>query len=336
MEKLQVVVCDHTAQYVCALVGYMSRKWPGRVEAAGFYDAGSAGEYCEAHGVDILLVGEEEFCMELAADDGRKVFVLCEDAGHPLVEGFACLDKYRPADETVRRILDEGSVREMPGDMHLQGAGLICVYSPGQIQEQTPFAVTLATVLGQDYRTLYVNLRENAGFARIFGREFKRDLSDLVYLTNRKSDMFRELVAQEICQDCGLVYLPPLENPSDIQQLGKKEWISFFERLTSQMGYEKVVVDLSGALPVFYDLLGQSEVTYVPTQMHPYGRAQLAQFEKRLEKMGYASINERIVRIRLPTVPGLYMAEDVMTGWTWGDMGDFVRELTSPVRMEAS
>ena len=331
MNKLKVVLYDHMEEYVSAMVHYLSENFDNETQTAGFSQREALFTYCRQESPDILLVEESLFEEELEELHAGQIILLTDDE---VVEGagrFPTIMKYQPADDVVRRIFScyEPSEDALAQSFASGKTKLISVYSPGQLKEQTPFAATLAMSLKRDYNVLYINIRENAGFEQIFERQYPKDLSDLIYLSNHKHESFRSLLAGMVYENQDLVYLPPMENPIDAMNLSKEEWMRFLNSLVSDSGYDYAVLDLSGIIPVFYEILMMSHKIYVPVETHPYGRAQLTQFEQRLKHKGLSELKEKMNRIRLSSVQGLFASQDVLTDWIWGDLGDYARSLVA-------
>ncbi len=327
MERLNMAVYDSMAQYVEALVGYITKEWFKEVSAVGFTQEDALFIYLKNKPPDILLA-EESLALNLknTGYDG-KVITLYEGI-IPQSPDIPGVEKYQPADELMRKVCEIYEPEEEEG--LIRGGGLrtdlYTVYSPGQLEVQTPFAATLAMCLARDSDTLYVNLRESAGFYGLLNREFSRDLSDLLFLNTHRNGSFCTILKSNIYEDHELKYLPPMENPSDASGFGKDEWMDFLEKLICESGYDNIVIDLSGSNPVFYEIIKKSTAVYLLTGSNAYEKAQQERFDKNVASRGLGRINDRIHRIRLPTFAGLYASADILSDWIWGDIGDYVRE----------
>lgn len=328
MEKTQVVIYDDAQDYVYALVQYVMQQCGETMEVAGFSDIASLEAYCAKSMPDVLLANAEAHQDVLKELRTGQLLWLCEetmaDAGD-----IPTIEKYQSAEEVVRQIYEHYQpAKQSVSAFATQGSTkIISVYSPGQMAEQTPFAATIAMHLKRDHKVLYVNLRENAAFEQILEKEYAKDLSDAIYLSNRRTEGFSGLLSSLVHENQDLVYVPPMEHPLDSVQLAKEEWMNFLEKLETESGYEYIVFDLCGMVPVFYEILLESQRIFIPMENNRYSKAQETQFERRLQHMGLEKLLLRMEKIQMPKMPELLQAEDMLTNWIWGDMGEFVREL---------
>ncbi len=327
MDKLKVAVCDSCERYVSALVRYMSEKYRAEILASGFTSTAPLLGYLEKTGADVILVEEGLWSKELD-ETKAQVIVLCDGRG-ALPEGVVTVEKYQAADEIVRQIY---ATYEPPkgsgGQIDITaGTRLICVYSPGHALGQTAFAATLSMCLNRQLRSLYVNLKENAAFDEIFDKEYQKDVSDMIYLSDKKRDSFRNMLSGTVEKDQDLTYIPPMEMAVDAVLLSREKWLNFLNLLANESGYDCVILDICGMLPIFYEILEASARIYVPLQDHEYGKARGRKFEKDLKKRQLEGVLEKLRRIKIPQMKELYEGDDLLNGWIWGDMGEYVRRL---------
>lgn len=314
---MRIIVYDRDESYAQRLVEYIlfQEEWEF---AAAFTEKEALIEHCRKEKAQLLLM-DEALWDEAFLTLSEKRILLSEKDGRQEGE-LPRICRYQAADELLREVhylcgdgRSEKSGRE-------KAAELYCVYSPSGHPRQSLFAWNLAKALNQG-RTLYLNLQENSGFEEIFAREYKRNLSDLLYLRQHRKGNIAELVKAVACEEDGLTYLPPMQNSADAFLMEGKEWEKFFEELRCECGFDLLVADVGVIFPGFWNFLQKSTYLFEPVLSFEYARIRQREFDRLLE-WKYPKLTKCVRRVQIPAADELLREQSSLTQ---SEMQDFVR-----------
>lgn len=173
---------------------------------------------------------------------------------------------------------------------------------------------------------LYLNLEEYSGFSRLTGERYHHDLSDVLYLYRQGACSWLRLKAM-VYSWGDLDYIPPVRYGEDLSQLDPDDMADLIERIATDSGYEKVLVDVGqmgkGAVPI----LKVCDGIYMPVKEDAVSRAKVEEFEEYLQAAGQERMMERIRKLKLPYHNTFGNRENYMEQLLWGELGDYVRQL---------
>ncbi len=319
---MRIVVYDREESYAQRLVQFIlyQEEW---TLAAAFTEREPLFAHCQQEKAELLLVAEELWEDALLPLSEKQILLSEKEEKGEKGEGeIPRICRYQAADELLREVhyLCGGRKNERRG--REREAKLYCVYSPSGHPRQSLFAWNLAKALNQG-KTLYLNLQENSGFEELFSREYKRNLSDLLYLRKHRRENFAELVKSVACEEDGLTYLPPMQNSADAFLLEGGEWEDFFEALRCECGFESLVADLGVIFPGFWQFLQKSSYLYEPVLSFEYARIRQREFDRLLE-WKYPRITKCVRRVQLPAEREALREH---SSFSQIEMQDFAREL---------
>ncbi len=320
MNKTEIVILDSMGDFVKGFSAYVNQNNRHNISVAGFWEINKCQEYLESHKTDVLLISEE-FANDFKTQVNCKTLITLDEEN-----GKGGIYKYQPADEIIREIF---AIYEI--QVQKIGSGrksrLIAVYSPCKSYYQTPFALTAAASLSANNQVLYLNFCENAGFETLFQRDYERDLSDLIYMSEHHEGNLSALIPAVSYTAEGFTYVPPVRNSADIFALDKSEWVRFINGIKFTSGFDIVILDIESMLPGFYEILNACEQIYAPYTLNYYNKARLTQFENLLACGEYEDLEKRLRLVNIPTLDGVFQSTDMLSAWQWGEIGEYVRDV---------
>ena len=303
---MTLALYDGMQTYACEMVRYLSQK-NSSLTAAVFFEKESLMRYCERQTPDILLVQEE------LADEGirnlpcGRLVLFKEDGCVPAPQQMQSdvpvrIGRYQSADEIYSQLLllchkQENRRTAVSGDTH--STAFTVFYAPGACHEQSALTEQYIRKKQTDGQILYLSLQENAGFSERFRRSCRRDLSDLLYLSRHREGDFGLLLQGFLCEDEGLIYVPPMEQSANAFFLTGQEWRTFFEHLRDESGFREIVFDLEFLFPGAYELLDLSDTVYILTRQGADREYRLRHFLRNCEKRFGREITRKMKEIRL-------------------------------------
>lgn len=348
MRKISIAVCDTDQAYGEKLGEWISLERKEQLLGCCFSSPEHFLEYQKCQEPDIVLLGKgfaghPEIIKQVKAQrekekkeyEKKGIFWMClyDFAGKeqlPEILGeLPVIEKYQPASGIVREIFacyqNYGKGDEEPIMLRRE---MIGIYSPGHSIWQTPFALTLAQILGQKERVLYVNLKECAGFSEWFQEEYVRDLLDVMYLGLTGEAGFSECIRSTVYSMEGFDYIPPAEDGGCLGEISREDYIKFTGLLAEKSGYDLVFLDFGMMIPGFFELLGGCSKIFIPTEPGELQEGPLQQFRQMVARQGNPELKEKISYLALPHLTeSTCQGKQWMHQWMWGELGDYTRRL---------
>ena len=252
----------------------------------------------------------------ITLDDGNGV---CED---PVIE------KYRPAEETLRGILevymeyaDEDSMTMIkPSGAK---AKLIGVFSPVRRCYQTTFSVLMGRLLSDRGKVLYLSFEFCEGSEELIPPDRTGNLSDLVYFIKSAPSVFSMRFRSMVRTIAGLDYIPCAVPGSDLTEIPGDEWKTFLTRICSLEDYSYVILDLSECIRGIFEILRMCDTVYTLTRSDKVARTKIESYENVLKMYDYTDIKDKSIKCSIPSVNRVpsFAGEDLS-----GELVSFIRK----------
>ncbi len=257
------------------------------------------------------------------ADGSDEASSASESSGLPVIY------KYQSTESLTREVMNyyTGDLSSSFRTLRASGTEIYAVHSPIARCGKTLFSLTMAEILGEKKKTLYLNLENYSGFESLFGQTYRSDLTDLVYLSEKNGESLPIKLESVIQTLRNADYIPPAFFPGDLREIRSDEWISFLVQVSDLMDYKAVVLDIGNEPSDIPALLSACSHIYMPLLPDPLSRAKVFQYEKDMEALSMNRIMDRTVRLYLPEVrlkgSGMTLLDDLLKG----PMGTYTRKL---------
>ena len=319
-----LAVCDSETEYAYQLVDYFSNKkgFPFRVQL--FTSAATLKEYSVHHPISLALIAQKDFSEEIKAYPIEHLVVLGEDMGGE-IKNTKVLYKYQSSEEIIKELLDwiamEGILgRTTIGSKDLK---LIGVYSPVGKCLKTSFSFVLGQLLSKKHKVLYLNMESYSGLGKLLQREFKSDMSELIYYLQNSKEKFIYRLGSMTGRVGELDILPPFDSFLDFISVSREEWIQLIEEIEKGSDYEYLILDLSDAVQGLFDILRLCDVVYTLQREDGFSMAKIAQYEEVLKKSNYEDIWKKTKHCTIPTIKNLPAG---LMQLTYTELAEYVRE----------
>lgn len=340
-------VCDLDEHYVVRLTNYLNQKQATPFEILAFSDPESLIRYAGQHPLEILLISGDAMNSRIKTLNVSHIFILSEGEDPAFLndteEGdseseeisdekedpYPLIYKYQSTDSLAREVMNyyTGGLSGASKPLKASGTEIYAVHSPIARCGKTLFSLTLAELLGQKKKTLYLNLENYSGFESLLGQTYRSDLTDLVYLSRKNEESLPMKLNNVVITLRSADYLPPAFFPGDLREIRPDDWISFLSKVSDIMGYQAIVLDIGTEPSNVPALLSVSTHIYMPLLPDPLSRAKLSQYEKNMEALSMKPVLDRAVRLYLPEVKpkgsGISILDDLISG----PMGSYTRKL---------
>lgn len=328
MKKLNFAICDLEAGYAGKLTEYISDKQNIPFQILAFSGIESLQEFTADHEIELLLISAKMMCSQVRGMNIRRIIILSEGEVVKEYQDYPTVYKYQASDNLVAEVMDAyvSEAREMAPVFMRRDARIIGVYSPIGRCGKTSFALTMGQILAQKTSVLYLNLEDCAGFSGITGKNYKGDLTDVMYyIRQKKGNVLFKLNA--LTQKLGnLDYVPPAYLASDLADIRQEEWLILLGTITSLGGYECVILDMGGTVEERIPLLASCTEIFTPTCEGYAANAKILQYEKQVRDMEYEEILKKTRYLQLPYTELSGQGEQALEKLVWSELGNFIRD----------
>lgn len=326
MKKVTVAVCDVQDTYRERLAEYLMHKRAGQLKVYAFSSRKQFFEEEQRTVFDIVLFGKAfENAGTQAKADSLWIYLSEEPAWSEELE--PAVFKYQSAEEILRIAFEYYRKLEKTDDSvsHRQKE-MIGFYSPTRSRMQTPFALTMAQMLAEDKRVLYVNMGEWAGLGAWLGQEYRRDLADLMYLLSGCGNQVQGLLESVVHSVNRMDYIPPMADAQLLCQAGQEDYQALLTLLIEKTDYEVILLDFGVMIPGFFRLLDQCSRIYGILDQGALAMGQRRQFEEGMIRCGAEQLAEKMEYISFSMEDMQVIEEEPsLSRWLYGVLGDRAR-----------
>ena len=288
-------VCDTDRLYVKNLIQYINSRQNIPLKLQAFTSTELLKEYAAQNSIELLLISTEAMDEEIAGLPIGKIVLLTED-GALGVKGFPTVNRYQASGNLVQGVMQyygTGNLAVAYAAAKLATTQIIGIYSPIKRCGKTTFALALGEEYAKNKHVLYINLEDFSGFRALFNREYRMDISDLLYFYREEKQGMLNRV-EEIAERLHfLYYLPPAMCPADMKSVQPEEWREWF-LLLMQSKYEVIIVEPGECIYGLEEILALCNKIYMPILEDKISLAKLKEYEDYLLLSGWESLNNKI------------------------------------------
>ena len=331
MKRIRLGICMMEPEYRERFCGCLMNHYKEQLELHIFTEVQALIQAEQV--LDLLLLsGFEEW---LFPPVEKPVMYLCdsqEELWCREVEGVIFLDKYQEVNQIVDQIMQQigDEIRCVKEDRVLKRSfRLFCVYALSETEYQLPFAVTLASVLGDRERILLVDLQENSGLRQLFGEVEESCLEDLLVMA--ETDKWAQSrIISSIGHLDHVDYVYPVTNSECLCEMSVSTYRKLLEMLADQMGYDGIVINLGSRFAGFFSLLDSCQEFYFLKGRSGLGRWREKEFMEEFERHRGDGPDSSLREIELPKMTtSAISCERLVEQWKWNEFGDSIRRMLS-------
>ena len=300
MKERQIAICDREPEYTRRFADYSSQHQKPLFTVHGFTSPELLMNYAREHPLDMSLLSAELWEPEMKNAPLGQVYLLEESEYQKEGAEYPGIYKYQPCPKILGILLNayaEQAPQSMGGALRTARMKRIGVYSPVSRIGKTEISLALGKEMAKQKRTLYLNLEEYSGFETLYPYEDGWSLSELMYFLKQGKKAFACKLEGVVRKIGGLDYIPPLKSPVELRYISYADWEALLEALERESLYEIVILDFSGVVDGFYELLGKCDRIYMPVLSDEISKAKLRQYEDTLKLLELDEILEKTRRI---------------------------------------
>lgn len=326
MVQLKIAVLDREREYLEQLLAYLVRKKESFFKVWTFFEVDAYQKAAAREKFDALLVTGE--CLE-ELDIQKlqtRILLLREDGIPGFAKHLPAISKYQSAEDIFSQISALLWQESLPGEEWVPGrtTRMVGVYSPVCLGSQMLFSLTMAGVLGEQQKALYLNLQEHSGFYGITDSLAKEDIGDLIYGMMQKNHDFQAGLHRVRRTLLSFDYIPPAVNPEHLSEIPQNLYEELFLGLKNTSGYDVVIVDFGSVFLGFAQMLPAFETVYCLGKEGSLNRFRMEEFYEYLEKESDTAAS-RLKKLMIPEEVLPWEETDLLEKCLYGTLGDYVR-----------
>ena len=201
----------------------------------------------------------------------------------------------------------------------------IGIYSLTQTEYQTPFAVLLAKIYGEEKKVLVLDLQEYSGLREHDDMMGKMGLEDLLSsaMTGTSS---KGRILEGIYREAGFDIVAPVHNSQCLIEGTDKLFTDIIELLAKELGYESFIINFGTLFPGQIELMQKCEEIYFLSEKENVLNWREEAFYKELNNLEKGDLEKRIKKISIPHISKQGEGwRSLVERWSWGHVGEMVR-----------
>lgn len=333
MNKRILAICDTEADYAYRMMELLKARKDLHFDTHVFTDVTNLLSFGQAEEIECLLITESAYREKIKELNVPHVFILNEsgmenDEMTAREENhFYNINKYQSANHIVNDMLayyvDVKAVLPRKILSSTKSMKIIGVFSPVRRCLQTTFSLTLGQILAKKGKTLYLNYETFSGFGQIVGRNFRADITDMMYLFECVKEKFIYKLKTITEQINDLDFIAPTAIFPDLMNISGKQWTELLKELRDQSDYEYIILDLSEYVNGLLHILGECDWIYTITRGDFYAAAKIGQYEQLLNDLKLENVMSKTQKLNLPIFKNIPLKYDEMT---YSELASYIRE----------
>ncbi len=324
MNNSILVLCDTEEEYAQLMTDFLKehKNIPWQIHT--YTDTGKLFKEEAKEKINILVVAESAYSEEFKRLQPERIVVLNE-SGVIRWNDVRNINKYQQAENVLRELLEiftEIAKDQLPRLIKNSNTRFVGIYSPVRRCLQTSYALTMAQLLAEEHRTLYLNFEHYAGITELLPDMQTRDMADLLYFLSCQQDKFRLRMQTILMHKGKLDYVPPMRAGQNLLTVTGAEWLSLLQRIEEFGEYEYIILDLSESMQGLFDILRLCVRVFTLTKDDRLSRSKITQYEQLLQLYDYADI---LIKTRKCVLPQIRRLPEDLEQLTRGELAELVR-----------
>lgn len=340
MNNGTVIIFDEEKQYANHLMNYISNKKEIPFQTIAFTKEEKLIDYLEDNKADILLISVHSMKEKYSTLNAKQIVLLSEGRAPSEYSSYPFIYKYKSAEKIVREIIEK-YIEINKGDNLLivsedNKAKVIGIYSPIGRSGKTTFALTLAQIISERMKTLFISLEEFAVFQEGMEASSTGNLADLMYYFKQNPETV-SIKLQAIVQNINsLDYILPVYYSRDLREVNTKDWESLISAVAASNNYKCIVLDIGNMIGDLLSILNYCDEVYMPTVEDPVSELKIKQIENTILKSNHNGLMNKIIKTKVPLLDQNQLEYQKVETLGMSNIGDYIRALIKREQYESN
>ena len=327
MAKIKIVICDTQTAYCERMTTYFMNRRKGEFEVRTYTDPEKFWEEIGTLTSHAVLMSEAFWKDEVFEGSVMRFIFLYEERIPEKWNSFPAIYKYQSVENIIREILGLIEEKGEAGRICVGSKQLIGIYSPHQHELQSVFALTVAKLLSEKEKVLYLNFMDCAGFGSFSGEDYEQDIGDLLFMARGSLTSFGTKLKAMVHKLGDIDYIPPALNPENLHEASAEDYKNLLQLIDKSTDYSVILMDFGMMLPGFYELIRECNTLYCPIKEGFLYQSRIKQFRDCLALAQEEHLDEHICYFPFSMDLGNIQTEEQLRQQIfWGEIGDRIRQ----------
>lgn len=333
MSEKILALCDTEEEYARQMTEFLKGHKEIPWEIYTYTDVKELLEFSRTDSIErigLLVIAENAYTQEVQDLIGIRI-ILLNESGVLRWGKLRNVSKYQQAENVYREILREYMEVAEVSLPRLDTGGstrYIGMYSPVRRCLQTTVALSMAQLLSEKHKTLYLNFEHYAGITELLPDMQTRDLADLLFFLTADKERFRLRMQTILCRKGKLDYIPPMKAGQNLIGVMAQEWQELLEQIDGLGEYEYVILDLSESMQGLFEILRRCCRVVTLAREDAVSASKVNQYEQVLALYEFEDVLEKTCK---SVPPKFHRLPEHMEQLTRGEIADYVRRLLREV-----
>ena len=316
MNAVSLALCDADETYCRRLYEYLKNNLKLSFDIFSFTKIRDLQSFAENSRINLLVISES-LSYELSDLVRRRLFknILILDEGisdHSFLAEEGCdgdgkvkhISKFQSATGIMGALIDfctdtPDSFNYISTRVKLGKSKILGFYTPLTRCGQTTMAIKTAELLSKEGRDVFLSFESFSSLPGMLGVEPGQDITDLFYYAEcerSKLGLYMEKIKKTVG---GVDYIMPAKTADQVRDLGNAKIKELLEILTSEMGYDFVILDMTEYPEGFMDILSMCHKVITITGESDLDAIRLRAYDTVLRENDLGEIESKTVKCRL-------------------------------------
>lgn len=300
MEKL-LAIYDTDVSYALRFTEYIQKRKETGFEVATFTKADNLEDFLKDQPIEILLYCDRGPYEGIECDHIKYIFYLTTPEDTDIMQTCPRINKYQSAKSVVTDILSCYTRLENESNPVTKGSSnFLCVYSPCTGSTKMHFAWSMALVMADKKKTLFIplDLFPVPGLYR--AGTTNTSLSEFIYYLKEVNPKLTEKMKNLLNFTGKLSYLSGISHGLDLISLSKEDIHWWMEELREHTDYEAVVFYIGIYTEASIEIMKQSNMIYVVNEENTYEENVVTEWERQINLIDPYTNQLRYQKVSLP------------------------------------
>lgn len=305
------VIYDTDTKYAMKLMNVINSDKQMPFKAQIFTEKEQLTDYLDSYEPKVLMISEDVCDYDITKKHDSRLVVLCNEENQvdrteeQFGEQAVGVYKYQSSKRILQKVIiqGQGDYKEVERKTRLTGiigADVCC---------RNLLGIIMSYLLREKESILYVNLDEFSGLEHIFPDSQNANLSDAFYLYRQNGNHYCDEIRRTINHSEYFDYIAPVQCADDISYMNSVSVVQFLEEVGQELGYSRVIIDISCGVRESWHILEGCESVYTPESEHDWFRRKQNAMEQYFLQSGMGYLVDKMVKIPVRDVTEL-MTDD--------------------------
>lgn len=332
MAKLKLALCMEDREYQNRFTNCILNHYQNQFELHVFTDIEEYMENREQVFHGMILSGYSDYLQKLDKSMAESFVYLYDPEEEPAqeLEMVFFVEKYQEVNRIMEAVLkgigDEIQQVRTEGIIRAN-TRYIGVYSLCRKEFQLPVAVTLASILSEREKVLFIDLQGNSGLSQLIGKPPEQGLEELLVMAE-SGKYSRNRIMTCIGKLDHIDYVYPSKNTERLSETVAGTYLKLLDMISQELDYSAVVLNFGIRFVGFFELMNRCKQVYFLSKEDGVGRWREYEFFEEMKQRGYDILAQRVHRAAMPLQQiSVESCERTVEQWKWNEVGEYVRKL---------